>query len=319
MRSGCTACAPTAGPSDQTTRNFGCWWTREVLGLAGRPARGFGLGAQTTDTNLYNAALAVLNLNDPCDLTASGATVAAFQTAWNATTDDAMKNSTNSQNSSNWPMTVDGKYGPNSSDAVAAALDTQSATGCTAYTGSYGGGGGTTSYSAAVTAAATALDSYLATSGCTSCAAAGQPPNLSDPLSALVIAFKNAILVTPGNTSTASPTVTGSTINMSTQACQAAYGPGSISDLTAVLGSAKKSTVQCTDSSCNCLQGGGTTPPSPGPSPSPTPPSPVTPPSSPSSSSSSSSGAVIALVAGAAVGGGLLLAKKKGLFRKHHG
>ena len=275
----------TCGPSDTATQKASCWWATQVLGLGlqlgGRPVvgfGGFGLGAQTYDPTLLAAATAITNLNDPCDLSASASTVSAFQTAWNNTSDGNMRASTNSQNVTNWPLTVDGKYGPNTADAVQAALDTQSPSPCTTYTnsggGGGGGGGGTTGYSGAVLNAAQNLDNYLAQYGCTACQQAGQPPQALDTLSPLVAAFKNAILVTPGSTSAASATVTGSTINMSSAACQNAYGPGTLADLKAVLGASMTSgSTACTDSSCNCLTGNGQgpTPPAPPPAPNPTP------------------------------------------------
>lgn len=315
----CTTC----GPSDDATRKAGCWWVTQVLGvgvnLGGRPVQGlggFGLGSPTYDPTLLAAATAITNLNDPCNLTASGATVAAFQTAWNATIDGNMRQSTNSQNVVNWPLTVDGKYGPNTADAAQAALDQQSPSPCTSYTGSYGGGGGGGGggYSATVIAAAQALDAYLAQNGCTACTQAGAPPSSGDPLSALVQTFKQAILVSPGNTSTASATVTGSTINMSSTACQQSFGPGSIADLTAVLGANKQSgSTACTDSNCNCLSGSGQPPgPSPTPPPLPAPPGPSpipTPPSTPASSHTALVAGVVA--AGAAAAAGLYVYKRR--------
>ena len=305
-------CAPCmqqspGGSDDQDTRNAACWWTLDVLELehGGRCCDGFGIGAgigSTTDGNLMLAANAVMALNDPCNLTVSGATVGVFQAAWNNTSDPNMQSSLDASNNPIGTLTDDGKYGPETAAAVQNATGALSPSPCTSYTGSWAGGGGggggaPASYSAAVVAAATALDAYLAANGCTSCKAAGANPSGSDPLSALVSAFKNAILVSPGSTSTSAATVTGSTINMSSAACQQSYGPGTIADLSAVLGAGKKSgATACTDASCNCLaafQG----PPAP-------PPTPVTPPSTSSSSSSAAplvAAAILLGLGGAAV------------------
>lgn len=322
----CSPCMQQSpgGSDDQDTRNAACWWTLDVLelGHGGRCCQGFGIGAgigSTTDGNLMTAANAVMALNDPCDLTASGATVGVFQAAWNNTSDPNMQSSLDASNNPIGTLTDDGKYGPETAAAVQNATGVQSPSPCTTYTGSWAGGGSSpTSYSAAVVAAATALDSYLAANGCTSCKAAGSPPSSSDPLSALVSTFKNAILVTPGSTSTSSATVTGSTINMSSAACQQSYGPGTIADLAAVLGGAKKSgATACTDASCNCLAGAPSpTPPAP---PQPTPPTPVTPPSASSSSSSAAplvAAAILIGLGGAAV---YQAAKKRKAAHAHAG
>jgi hypothetical protein len=120
-------------------------------------------------------------------------------------------------------------------------------------------------YSAAVTAAATALDAQLAAQGCCGANVSGST------LSNLTAAFKQAILTNASDwgSNTAAPTVTGTTINVSTAACQIAFGSelgGTLADLQAVLGSAMTYTGSyCSNSSCvvvnsgtNC---GGTTPP----------------------------------------------------------
>lgn len=224
---------------------------------------GFGLG-QTSDANLLQAAQAVTgaNINWGGSNCPADPSVTAFQNAWNSDltsgTDPNMAQATDTNGNVIGQLTVDGKYGAETAAAVQAALGSQSPTPCT-----YGGGGGGGNYSAAVISAAQALDSYLHSYGCTNCGSAGQPPNLSDPLSPLVSAFKDAILVTPSCGSNACPTVTGSTINMTSAACAASFGPGTLSDLQAVLGSAMTYSGQgCTDSNCNCLTGGNPPPPS---------------------------------------------------------
>lgn len=327
----CSPCArQPVGPSDAYTRQQACWWVDNVIGndsgqlsyggrlAAGFALHGFGLGA-TSDANLLAAAQAVTGLN----LNWGGAcaidpTVQAFQSAWNATSDSSMPSSTDNNGNPIGQLTVDGKYGPETAAAVQAALGSQSPTPCTSYTSGGGGGGGGGGYSAGILAAAQALDSYLASNGCSACANAGQPPMSADPLAALVSTFKNAILTTPGNTSSASPTVTGSTINMSSAACQQSYGPGTVNDLRAVLGSSMQSSGQpCTDSSCNCLtayQGPPGPPAPPGPTPpGPTPPAPPGPtPPAPASSGSSSNGPLIAGAIVLALGaGGVYYAAKR--------
>ena len=327
------SCAPCDRRTDQDTRDASCWWALDVLDLvnvqgkccSGFGIHGFGLGA-TTDDALLTAAQALANENlDWGDNCPSDGGVSTFQTLWNqdlsAGTDPAMAAATDSNGNVIGQLTVDGKYGAETAAAVQAALGSQSPTPCTTFNS---GGTTPTGYSAAVIAAATALDSYLATSGCTACTAAGAPPSSSDPLSALVSTFKNAILVTPGSTSSSSATVTGSTINMSSAACQQSFGPGTIADLSAVLGSAKRSgSTACTDANCNCLAA-FVQPPAPpvtcpaGQSlvngvctPNVNPPSPA-----PSSSSSSSSTAIVAGVILLGLGGtAVAYAAKK---RKKH-
>jgi len=123
--------------------------------------------------------------------------------------------------------------------------------------GGGGGGKGGKTFSAAIVAAAKALDAQLQASGCTGC---GDP---SSQLSTLTQAFKKAIVTSSSCAAQSCPTVTGSTINMTTTACQQAFGPGTLADLKTVLGSAMtyQGTV-CTDSNCVCQ---GTTPPKPQP------------------------------------------------------
>ena len=320
-----TTCNPCLqqpqGPTDEDVRAASCWWALDVLDLAdsGKCCQGFGIGdgfglGATSDATLAAAANAVAQLN----LNWGGAcavdpTVAAFQAAWNGTSDPNMWQASSGIGT----LTVDGKYGQQTSQAYAAATGALAPTPCTSFSG--GATPTPASYSAAVVAAATALDAHLAESGCTSCLAAGQPPSASDPLSALVAAFKNAILTSPGCTSTSCSTVTGSTINMSSAACQQSFGPGTIADLTAVLGSAKQSgSTACTDANCNCLAAYVAPPPAPTTCPAgqtliggvctPN----VTPPTPSSSSSSSSNGGLIAGAILLGLGGaGVYYAAKK--------
>ena len=221
---------------------------------------GFGLG-QTTDSNLLQWAqsVAALNFSWGGQCPSGDPTVKSFQVAWNgdltAGTDPNMAQATDSNGNVIGQLSVDGDYGAETAAAVQAALGGQSPTPCSSYSG-----GTPTTFSAAVIAAAQALDAYLQANGCTNCSAVGQPPNASDPLSTLVSTFKQSILVTPSDwgSNNQAQTVTGSTINVSDPACQISFGSetgGTLADLKTVLGTAMTYTgTYCTNSSCSCTQ-----------------------------------------------------------------
>jgi len=127
-----------------------------------------------------------------------------------------------------------------------------------------GGGGGGGRYSSTIVAAAQALDAQLVAKGCCGCGDA------ASALSAVVMAFKRSILTNPsqwgvpgiGNAAT----VTGSTIDVSNDQCQHAFGNGTINDLRAVLGSGMRysggpcatwngaGNCPCTNTGSNCGQ-----------------------------------------------------------------
>lgn len=177
---------------------------------------------------------------------AACAPVMAAQQAWNA-------------NGGTPTLTVDGGYGPNTINAWGEISTVLNGTPgqVPAAPATYpncggGGGGGGGSFSGAVMAAATALDAQLASQGCCGCGQTGAP------LSNAVAAFKQAILVTPSDwgTNSSAATVTGSTINVSSAACQIAFGSelgGTLSDLKAVLGASMTYTgTYCATSNCAC-------------------------------------------------------------------
>jgi hypothetical protein len=93
----------------------------------GRPYRpGVGANAPgTTDTTLMNMGVAVESLANPCDLSQASATVKAFQTAWNNTSDSNMGSP---------QLAVDGKYGPLTASAVGQATGDSVVAGCSTYT-----------------------------------------------------------------------------------------------------------------------------------------------------------------------------------------
>ncbi len=115
---------------------------------------GAGEGASgTTDSALMAAANAVQSLADPCNLTASKATVAAFQHLWNNTSDPNM----------GLPkLTEDGKYGTETSDSVGAATGGGAVGPCSSYTGGGGGGGGGTTTSEPIPKPTSSCDAWTA-------------------------------------------------------------------------------------------------------------------------------------------------------------
>ncbi|HZU83189.1 MAG TPA: hypothetical protein VE987_09745, partial [Polyangiaceae bacterium] len=243
----------------------------EVLNVP-RSWRQFGMGSGqgTTDAVLGQAAQNVMNLNDPCNLSQSCAVVQGFQTAWNNTSDPNMHSSLDNSGNPIGTLVDDGKYGQETSAAVEAALGTQSPSPCGSYSGSCGGGGGGGggNFNSSVISAAQALDAQLAAQGCCGCGQAGSA------LSNAVAAFKQAILVNPGDwgSSSSASTVTGSTINVSDPACQIAFGSelgGTLADLKSVLGSSMTYTGSyCCTSNCACVNMGsncGQQPPPPPP------------------------------------------------------
>lgn len=96
-------------------------------------------GSGTSDPALASAAAAVTALSSPCDVGNSGTTIKAFQTAWNSTSDATMQ-STPGASGPIGTLTVDGYYGPNTAEAVAAATGGQVTAACSTYTNIPGGG-----------------------------------------------------------------------------------------------------------------------------------------------------------------------------------
>lgn len=229
----------------------------------------FGVGAPVTQngytidpTNAnWNALLAAAQtMNQVSDFTQTAACgpVQAFQTAWNTAGGTPA-------------LTVDGNYGADTSYADSAVAQASGGGNVpAALTSGFpncsggGGGGGSGSYSQAVVAAATALNAQLVSQGCCGCGVAGSA------LSNATSAFKQAILTNASDwgSNTSAPTVTGSTINVSSQACQIAFGSevgGTLSDLKAVLGASMTyAGSYCATSNCACVNAGtncGSTPP----------------------------------------------------------
>lgn len=242
----------------QGTPTFASLHVGEVLNVP-RSWRQFGVGGQGLgDVNGYSigatgatavlpqfAALQGLDFTQP---SACGP-VKAAQQAWNA-----------------WgspQLTVDGGYGPDTANAwsevdIMTGGSGQVPAGLTSGWPSCGGGGGGGggNFNSAVVQAAQALDAQLAAQGCCGCGQAGSA------LSNAVAAFKQAILVNPGDwgSSSSASTVTGSTINVSDPACQIAFGSelgGTLADLKSVLGSAMTYTGSyCCTSNCACVDNG---------------------------------------------------------------
>lgn len=98
-------------------------------------------GGPTSDAALLSAAQAVAALNTPCDLSTSQSIVTAFQNAWNANVSAGgdMATASATGGSPIGGLTSDGKYGPDTAQAVAAATGGNAIAGCTSFTN--GGGG----------------------------------------------------------------------------------------------------------------------------------------------------------------------------------
>jgi hypothetical protein len=135
------------GPTDDAGRCFSCWWVRTQglsgglskggLAFGGHAVRGYGLSgfglgasmgtAPTTDANLLAAAqaLGAETITNPCP--ASDPTTLGFQNAWNASTDTVTTGGV--------VLATDGKYGPDTAQALGAALGGNVQAACTSYQG----------------------------------------------------------------------------------------------------------------------------------------------------------------------------------------
>lgn len=217
------------------------WGVGQVNGYSIDPA-----GAQAA-ASAFGALSNVSDFTQP----AACAPVMAAQQAWNA-------------NGGTPQLTVDGGYGPDTANAwleVSTVVNGVPGNVPAGLTSGYpncggGGGGGGGSFSGAVMAAAANLDAQLAAQGCCGCGQSGSA------LSNAVAAFKQAILVNPGDwgSSSSAATVTGSTINVSDPACQIAFGSelgGTLADLKAVLGASMHyQGSYCATSNCQCVNTG---------------------------------------------------------------
>jgi hypothetical protein len=261
--------------------------------LQGLGRRLLGTGDDPTWTGQAAAANALLPLvqaiaADANYCTSGNANVLAFQQGWNGSAFVTVGGQD--------ALTEDGEYGSASQYAATLVTSTAPST-CTSYASA------ASSVSAAATSAAQALDQYLAANGCAGCTNG----DTTSQLATLTYALKEAV-VTPGAAaSTATPTSLGQTVNM-VGAAAYAYGPGTDSILSLILGSSRTYTGgPCTDSAGNCLS---STSSSSGSSSSSSSGGSSTTSTSTSSSSSSAGTIVAALVLIAGAGGALYYMKK---------
>jgi hypothetical protein len=261
-----------------------------------------GLGATQADTDALTALVAAIAGDGTVCQASKGngnANVAAFQQAWDAS---SYVTADGNATLASADGTYDGLYGHGTAGAAAIVSGSSAPAACAQFTGSAGGA------SAALLAAAKALDTILAQPSTYQCVTG----DTTSTLAGAVYNFKTASLATPGCTSTAcDTTVAGaSTLNMSGTAGYA-YGPGSDTLLTAVLGSSRTYTGgPLTDSNGTCL---GTAAPAPAPGPTQPGGAPIVTTTTTTTSASNSSSAtpyVIGLLLIAAGGGAVWWMKK---------